>query len=203
MSCTEQDARLMHQDFEHCEAFEMYTAYIENRVPTLDQISSRLAEVVGKMPENLLRDPEGDRIKRHVQGRSAMVRGNTHWYAASVIRHVRLRMSHANLRDPEMFVKADHDRRRKHENLLKSLADLLKALETAEDFGLCDRSDYHEWNPGDTDPIPAVKIPVFSMAAIENRNLIRDWALAADFAEQYGKLQEMLSQQKEKGAPSQ
>lgn len=194
--CSETDAKTMHKDFEECEAFEMYKAYTENHVPSLLQMSTTIATIIEKVPANLLTDPEAAKVIKLLKGRPLTLHGATRSYAESVIKFVRLRTSGAALRDPEVFVKIDHERRRRHDNLLRSLSDTLQLFRNAEDLGVCEKQDYHEWNPGDAVPITESCFPIFSEAAIANRDLIKNWALAADFAEQYRKLEEILMSQR-------
>ncbi len=192
-TCTEEDASMMHADFEKCEAGALYKAYAERQIPTLVHLETAIAEAIESIPEELKNDESAKKLTLLLQGRGRLIRGFVRSYVQTVIKFVRLSKTTASMRDPEIFVKIDHERRRRHEVLLKSLSDLSAMLREAEDIGLIDKGAYTEWSPADTNTMPQSKIPAFSAAAVANRDLIRDWALAADFAEQFEKLHEILS----------
>ena len=192
--CTPQDAEMMHKDFETCESYQLYDAYVKNRIPSLDRMETGIKGLLGRIPEKLRDDPEAQRLAKLLSGRAPVIRGNVRSYVETVLRFVRIQNTSAAMRDPEIFVKIDHERRRKHENLLKTLADTRKLFDDAYDFGLIEKKDFHEWLPGDDAEMPESAVPIFSQQAVANRDLIKNWALAADFAEHYQKLHDMLEQ---------
>lgn len=194
--CSPRDAEILHKDFESCESFVLYRAYREHQIPSFDRVEQGIEQLLEKVPAMLSDDPEAKRLIQLIKGRSLVLRGTVRSYVETVIKFVRLQHSVAAQRDPEVFVKIDHERRRRHDNLLRSLSDTRKILYEAAEYGLCDRNTIFEWVPGHTEPIGRGMLPIFSESAIANRDLIKNWALAADFAEHYMKLQDIIAEKK-------
>jgi hypothetical protein len=195
--CTPDDAELMHKDFEGCESYQLYESYERNEIPTFERMEEGIAQLIANIPEDLKNDPEAQRITQLIKGRALALRGSVRSYVATVIQFVTYGNSLAAKRDPDgvpqKMVEIDHKRRRQHDSLLTSLSETLKLLQEAYDYGICEKEAYREWSPGDTTTTPRGVLPVFSAKAIANRDLIKNWALAADFEEHYRKLTELLN----------
>lgn len=202
--CSPEDAESLHKDFEHCEAHPIYNAYVAQQIPTFDRMESGLARILESIPDNLKDDENAQRLVKLLKGRVMVVKGDVRSYSQSIIKFIRLRESPTirfhklqdDFSEKEEQVRSDHERRRKHENLLRDLAETLKIFEEAYDYGLINKTDYREWLPGDTTVTPEGVVPLFSRTAIANRDLIKNWALAADFAEHFAKLKNILEQKK-------
>lgn len=193
--CTPDDIKAIHEKYERCETFPLYDAYVNNRLPNFDHLERHVAALIENVPENLRDDPEAQTMIKRLQGRPLMLRGSVQSYVQSVIRFVNISKRPGAFGDDhtERLVKIDHERRRKHENLLRALTEFVTLLEQAKDYGLCEDNDYHLWLPGSTDELPE-KLVTFSPLAIANRDFIKDWALAADFAEQEKRLARAVQQ---------
>lgn len=195
-NCSHQDKEALHKDLERCEVFEMYNAYVGSRVPTLAHIDKNIQRVVENVPESLKNDPEAISLANYLRGRHASISHDIRAYVGLVIRFVTLEHSTLRFRDYDKYIeqmrKIDADRRRMHDNLLTSLDMLRIKMEEAYDFGLCEKDDFYIWSPGDAQEIPPQVVPVFSRAAIANRDLIKNWALATDFAEHFERLSQLL-----------
>lgn len=194
-TCTKEEAETMHSEFERCEAGTIFHSYTESKIPTLSQFEEQMELILQKTGQPAADDVEGLRIYNLLRGRVNHLRKSVKDYVETVVRFVRI-SGPMKLRDPEIFIKIDHDRRKRHDGLLNTLSGLLKLINDADRIGLADKSDFYYWHPGSDEQIPSNKIPVFSEAAIENRNLIRDWALAADFSENFNKLTVILAENK-------
>lgn len=184
---------MLHKDFETCESYELYEAYVEHRLPTLTRMEEGIAEILDNVPQDLREDPEAKRLMQLIKGRALAIRGGVRSYVETVLKFVRMQNTAAAMRDPEIWVKIDHERRRRHDSLLKTLQDTGALLKQAYDYGICEEEAYREWVPGDTTDIKEGVFPIFSSQAIANRDLIKNWALAADFEEHYRKLTELLN----------
>lgn len=192
--CTPRDAELMHKDFEACESYQWYESYKRNQMPTFERMENGIQAILCRIPESIRNDAEAQRLSKLLKGRTLVIKGAVRSYVETVLKFVRLQHTAAAMRNTEVFVKIDHERRRRHDNLLKSLTDTRKLFEDAADYGLLERGDYREWIPGEEAEVPEGVVPVFSLTAIANRDLIKNWALAADFAEHYEKLIKILEQ---------
>ena len=190
--CSSKEAETIHNDFAKCESFAMYEAYRSGTVPTLHQFENTINAALARAPHDIQDDPEAKKVIHLMQGRPRAIAGNVRSYARTVLRFVQMKQSGAEFRDPEAFVTVDRDRRRAHDNLLKSLSDMHALIAQARDWDICSDANIYTWFPGNTEKIPADRIPLFSKQATDNRDLIRNWALAADFAEHYSKLVEIL-----------
>lgn len=202
--CTPHDAEIIHKDFETCESYVLYDAYTHNRIPTFARMEEGMARLLANIPENLKDDPEAKRIAQLLKGRVLAIRGFVRSYVESILKFIRSKQSlaaqfHRNkdeYSEREEAMKSDHERRRRHESLLRTLSETSKLVEEACDYGICEKSAFYQWLPGETNTLPEDVIPVFSSTAIANRDLIKNWALAADFAEHYRKLKELLEAKK-------
>ncbi len=199
-NCSPEDEEELQKDLERCEVFEMYNAYIESRVPTLPLLGKNITDLIERIPNKLRNDPETISIVNYLKGRHASIGHDLRAYVTLVIRFVTLEQSTLRFRDYEKYIdqikKVDADRRRMHDNLLASLDMLRQKMEEVYDLGLCEKNDFYVWSPGETREIPINAVPVFASTAIANRDLIKNWALAADFAEHFEKLSQLLAEKK-------
>lgn len=199
-NCSPEDEKRLHADLECCEVFEMYNAYTQGRVPTLPLLKESIEHLIQKIPDSLRDDPEAAAVIKYLQGRHQSISHDVRTYVGLVIRFVTLEQSTLRFRDYEKYLEQIKDidvrRRQMHDNLLASLNTLRTKIEEAYDLGVCEKDDCYIWSPGSTSEIPSHVVPVFSPTAINNRDLIKNWALAADFAEHFDKLSQLLSEKK-------
>lgn len=185
----------LHKGLERLEANNMLQKYEAGIVPTIESLTKAAQEATAV----LLEDPddiEASRLAKLLEGSVLSIRSWSRRYVASVVKFHNaksqfLRMNEIEQRDA--LVDADKERRRIHDALLNSLSAFNQQLDDAQ--GITTFAPAMEWVPGKDFPTgTADSAPlVFSKAAIADRNLIRDWAIAADLGEEIKKILKSLS----------
>lgn len=185
----------LHKGLERLEANDMLQKYEAGVVPTIESITKAAQEASAALLEDP-DDAEAAKLAKLLEGSVSSIRSWSRRYVASLLKfHAAksqfLRMSEMEQRDT--LVDADKDRRRIHDALLNSLSVFNQQLFDAQ--GITTFASATEWVPGKDFPSgTADSAPmVFSKAAIADRNLIRDWAIAADLGEEIKKVLRNLS----------
>lgn len=203
-----QEMEQLHVEISECACFPMYKAYTEGRVPTLSSLQ-RVAEKILEETNHVLESDTGAqesvdaemvaRIQKYqklLTNRLQEIRVWVHSYVKSVARfHTLRRLSSQVGRDDalERLQKADADRRRTHDSLIEALQTYNAAINNLwEEIREGDEpARFTPWQPGNQAP-PGSHTLVFSESVLsEDRKLVRDWALAADFSIQLQKIREL------------
>ena len=177
----------IHQEFETCEAYATYLAYSEGSIPTIETIAEGIENALLQAPQHTKDGPEAERITKMLSGR----------YVQSVITFNRQLSGAGQFRFSEeekrnRLVDADKRRRRLHDSLLDTLRVTHKTLMDAVDLGILKENSFGVWAPGfDAQQLPG-SFSIFAPKAIDDRDLIRNWAIAADFAQTFAKLEEIV-----------
>jgi len=189
---------LIREGIAQLECYPIYREYVNGNVPTLDTfrngtrlasetIASDLAQEKGLSSEDL---SEELHVQKLLEGRAGSIEHAIDAYVRSVIKfHNLKRISRGGVRDmTKQFEQSDHERRRAHNHLLDTLQSTTQAVRDAVELKLIPLEKVLEWNPG-VESIPQENaIVVFSPKILEDRNYIRDWAIAADFDERLREL---------------
>lgn len=188
----------LHNEILSTEQFGLFDQYIKGEIPTLERMFERLPAVIELALENLHKQEEryGTEAVREekallklLSGREKQIKYTIGQYIQSVIRFNTLReFSKGGARDvAAQFSEADKSRRRIHNQLLDSLSIYLQTIITvnkADLFSEGGTSPFVVWERGmNARDIPEDKIVLFSSNVLSDRDFIRDWAIAADFAE--------------------
>jgi hypothetical protein len=125
-----------------------------------------------------------------------MVERGMQAYIRTIIQfHTIKRLSIGGVRDmTAQFARVDQERRNAHEGLLDSLRTMRQAVLAAAGTELIPKQNVIEWtmgmNAGELLSHNPHAVIVFSDRVLQDRNYIRDWAIAADFEE---RLKEMTA----------
>ncbi len=176
----------LHDKLESLNSPEMLRTYEAGSMPTLDSIR-RAAEAAATV---LNEDPAGTEAITHAKllvGQAQHVRGWCRRYVETIIRFHTTRAAYMRMNDEEqrdLFVRADSERRRVHDSLLNALTTLNRLIARGQE--LADYRTPIAWGPGTELPDgTAHEHPVvFSTDALQDRELIRKWAIIADSVEQ-------------------
>jgi len=192
--CDKETMAHIRDEFSHCEAFEMYAKYERNAVPTLESMRDH----VDRLKIQVDGDPRAnDEEKAAMEHARKLIAGSlpsaVSRYVQSVIFYAQ-QASRFPLMDPEerreFIEKCDGDRRRKHDSLLQTIQEIDVALRLlSEDLGAIDSKEIAWWRAG-MEELPHDALPAFDAAAIDTKNtlhrdLIKNWAIAADFAKYF------------------
>lgn len=178
-------------EFSHCEAFDMYAKYEKGAVPTLESMRDHLDRLMIQVDGDPKASEEDKAAMKHVR---KLIAGSlpsaVSRYVQSVIFYeqqaVRLPLMDAHERR-DFIEKCDLDRRRKHDSLLQTIRDIDAALRlVSEELGAIDTKEIAWWRAG-MDSLSRDALPAFDAAAINaddklHRDLVKNWAIAADFA---------------------
>ncbi len=187
----------IHKEFEACEAYETYLAYNEGSIPTIESIAEGIESALLQAPQQAKEGPEAERITKMLSGRAMQIRAASRSYVQSVIAFNRQLSGAGQFRFSEeekrnRLVDADKRRRRLHDSLLDTLRVTHKTLMDAVDIGILRENSFGVWARGfDARQLPG-SFTVFAPKAIDDRDLIRNWAIAADFAQTFAKLEEIV-----------
>lgn len=184
-------------DLSKLECYPMYRDYVKGVVPTLAMLSESADRAVKVIDTLLEKDRAGglsdkdlaeETASRNlIAGRPNSIRRSIDAYVRSIIRfHTLRRLSHGGSRDmQEQFVKADGERQRAHDSLLQSLRVFTTNVLKAEHEGMLPKGTVAQWVQGSEAKKlseNAQTIVVFSEQTLANeRDFIKDWAIAADF----------------------
>ncbi len=206
-------------DVSRLEFYPMYQEYLADRVPTIPMLEESMKRAVASLDALLAgwkshgvvaeEMAEETKMRNLLSGRLAAIRGDIFDYIHTMIRFHNIKRKWKDPRfegDPdvqEQFEKIDADRRRAHESLLLALSIMTSTVLKAAEEDLLEGHTIVEWTPG-MPAGPLVKNPsaivVFSPAffgsrdqtqAKRNRDYLRDWAIAADFDEQFREIAEV------------
>lgn len=193
----------LHDSIHSCECGKLFDEYVDGIVPTFDRMFKPLSERIQQATEVLQTDAEkygpNDvaeemRALTLLKGREQQVQTAVQLYVQSVIRFNTLKqLSHGGAHDDkENFVRADQSRRRLHNGLIDSLRVYLDAAQKANELGLLSHSEpaFAQWDIGiDARTVPDSRALLFSGKTLERREFVRDWAIAAFFAERLQELE--------------
>ncbi|MEK7612632.1 MAG: hypothetical protein AAB449_00585 [Patescibacteria group bacterium] len=195
-------------DLSRLECYPLYREYTAGNVPTLAVLDVSTERAVHAIDATLAGDrakgtPENDlaeetKVRNLIAGRSISIKRNVAEYIRTVLRfHTLKRLAAGGGRDmQEQFVKTDEARVRAHNNLIKSLQIMTSTIQSAATMNLLPEHKILKWvagmNAHDLNKNPNTVV-VFSDKVMQDRDFIKDWAIAADFDLQ---LQEMLATQK-------
>lgn len=189
--CDEETMTHIRDEFAHCEAFDMYAQYEKGAVPTLESMRDH----VDRLQIQVDSDPKAtDEDKAAMKHARKLIAGSlpsaVSRYVQSVIFYAQQapRFPLMDVHERREFVeKCDGDRRRKHDALLQTLQDIDAALRLLSDeLGAVDAREIAWWRAG-MDGLARDALPAFDAAAIDtkdsvHRDMIKNWAIAADFA---------------------
>ncbi len=178
-------------EFSHCEAFEMYARYEKGAVPTLESMRDH----VDRLQIRVESDPKAsDEDKAAMKHARKLIAGSlpsaVSRYVQSVIFFAQQAPRFPLMDDyerREFIEKCDGDRRKKHDALLQAIADADAALRLlTEELGAVDPAEIAWWRAGMEAPRREA-LPAFESGAIDpkadlHRDMIKNWAIAADFA---------------------
>ncbi len=178
---------VMHQTLERLDNKEMIHKYREGRIPTIHSLELAANEAIKHLQEEEP-DEEIERITKLLEGQVRSIRGWTRRYVGTVVKfHLMKSAYYAQEEEADKFITADSERRRVHDALLSSIASFSKLLSDAQEIThysppiAWDLSSNLEEGTANAKPV------VFSLQAIQNRDLIRDWAVATDCVEELQK----------------
>ena len=200
-------------DIGRLDSYPVFKEYLEEQVPTLSVLAESSRRAVATM-DTVFADwaahgikaedlKEEMKMKNLISGRLEAVRWDIATYIGKLIQFHNIKTKFLDPRyegDPdlkEQFEKVDAARRRAHESLLLSLGIMTATVLKAAEEDLLEGHMIIEWVQGMSAHAlmknPAA-IVVFSpsifrtgdaIQARKNRSYIRDWAIAADFDEQF------------------
>lgn len=194
-----QSLQKLHNDMESCECYPLFQKYVSGELPTLKTMFSNLDPLLDEMSKDVAAGSSGGELDEHekkiqqmqrlIAGREKQVRDSITRYVNSIVRYKHLaKLSAGGTRDmTKQFVDADQARRRAHNNLLDSLSVYAQQIKLTkrEGYDSFEKFPFEFWEIGENaNEFGADKTPVFSEQVIKNRDFVRDWAIAADFAEQ-------------------
>jgi hypothetical protein len=163
--------------------------YDEGRMPTFESID-RVAQSAARAlaADN---EPEAQRIAKLLQHHVTSVKRWCRQYVASLLRFRASKTAFLRMNDEERrdaLGKADADRRRIHDALLGSLASLEDLLREGSEY--TDIGQPIRWNEKDQLQQGAANSTplMFSTKTLEDRDVIRDWAIVADRIEEIHKI---------------
>lgn len=188
-----EELEVFHKDIEHCECYPVFQQYLSGEIPTLDRMFGQTAAFLETYKKGLdaqEHDKDAHSAYSLLVGRESQIRSSVQRYVQSVIRFNRLRkLSLDGARDlSKQFQDADHSRRRAHNELITSLQLYAQLVTKAEEAGYHDSKTefpYVFWDIAeDARNISPNKTVLFNAQVMQNRDFIKEWAIAADFAEQ-------------------
>jgi hypothetical protein len=178
-----------HQDLDSLEEAEIVKRYERGLVPTMSSINLAATEASKALLEE--GDPDAARIGKLIQGQASGIRRWCRRYVTTIIQfHTKKKdfrlMNAADQRDA--LSQADVERRRVHDALLESLRTLTRLIEEGRDHAEYPRP--MTWSPTSELEVDAAntKPVIFSESAIQDRDLIKSWAIAADSVEEMKKI---------------
>lgn len=192
----------LHENLDELNSAEMIHQYEDGVVPTLDSLT-RAAEAAITALNADTDDAEAARLAKLIEGQ---VRGIRRWcrnYVGTIIRFHRAKSAFFRKEGDEVqdaLVSSDHERRRVHNSLLAALTTFNGLLEQAQDIDHFQKPS--AWQPGISLPqgTAHTSAVIFSPEAIADRDLIKDWAIAADCVEQIRTVVGTLDGESEKAA---
>lgn len=188
----------LHQGLERLSASPILEKYEAGMIPTLASLARAADEARAVLLEDA-DDEEAAKLARLLEGSVHSIKDWTRKYVASILRFHKTKSSYFRVQtkadEIHLMEEADKDRRRIHNALLSSLSAFNQQLEDAH--GIDTFAPAIEWVPGIDQPTgTADTMPlVFSKAAIADRDLIKNWAIAADLGEEIKKILKGLSPQ--------
>lgn len=190
------------------EFYPLYERYQKGEVATLGDIE-KTAKRVGREVERL-RNEEGLsneymseelRIARLLEGRVRSIRQGVNRYVQTVIRFhnvkraIRLRPE----KEVELMQEADGARKIAHDGLIESLRVYATAVRSAVAADLIEDAKIAVWDPAH--PINRARkedarLLTFSPAFLDDRDLMRNWAMTVDYNEKMEVIEKALSESK-------
>lgn len=171
----------IHAEISACPCAHMYRQYKEGIIPNLEMLQRSIdvaIEVIDADSQSLNPDNEHDRediasldrTKKVLSSRVSEIQQWIRTYAETVVRFHQLKKLTANdTRDlRKQFERADHSRRRAHDALIETLRVTAHTLADVRD--LLDDNDARK-----------AQLVTLGDNILRDRDLVRDWALAADF----------------------
>lgn len=184
--------------------------YEQHVVPTLSDFAEGSAFVVAEL-EKTLESADSEEAKNlqaminFFKGRSAQVRHAVFSYADSVARFHRIRSRQAEMEVEDfkdLITTVDRDRKRRHDALLTTLNLFSSKVQALIDDGYIEAGDvsWLDFKHMDvledveaTQPISHKKITAFSPASLEDRDRIKQWAVALDLVENINEQNQILA----------
>ncbi|MDB5265468.1 MAG: hypothetical protein JWM39_181 [Parcubacteria group bacterium] len=179
-----------HEDLDHLENAPMVGQYERGMIPTIDSLSEA-ARAASDPLEADPEDAEAVRIGKLIRGQAASIRTWCRRYVSSIIKFHTVKRQLLRMNDEERrnaFEHADGERRRVHESLLTSLRTFNSLLQEGKEY-----AEYKAavvWQPGSVleEGTATHEAVIFSSKALDDRDLIKDWAIAADCVEEMKKI---------------
>ncbi|HEV7121492.1 MAG TPA: hypothetical protein VGN56_01545 [Candidatus Paceibacterota bacterium] len=180
----------LHEDLDNLEEAPMIGQYEQGMIPTIQSLIEA-AQVASLALESDPDDAEALRIGKLIRGQASSIRTWCRRYVSSIIKFHTMKRQMLRMNDEEKrnsFQAADAERRRVHESLL----DCLKTFNTLLTEGL-EHAEYaapRAWQPGTLLPngTSAHEAVIFGPKAIQDRDLMKSWAIAADCVEEMRKI---------------
>lgn len=185
---------LLHGEIDSSEVSEIFKSYDEHKMVTLDDISDSIAAIRTYLEEELSRLPAEDEEVEVISKQLALIKTRDKTLQEAVRRYVGTLSSFFALKkqrirlDPEDFKykMEDIDRRRRsaHDSLIETLVVYSRVINELREYGLLDDFTVEAWGPGVDVSRSSVGpdeklIRTFSGRALEDRELIKDWAVSA------------------------
>lgn len=179
-----------HEDLDHLEEAPIVNQYERGMIPTIDSLSEAARAASDSLEANP-EEIEAVRIGKLIRGQAASIRTWCRRYVSTIIKFHTMKRQMLRMDDQEKrdsFEQADAERRRVHEALLASLRTFNTLLEEGKDY-----AEYKSpllWQPGSLmeDGTATHEGVIFAPKALEDRDLIKSWAIAADCVEEMKKI---------------
>ncbi len=191
----EEFAHHLGEDLSNCEAYPFYRSYLEEQLPTLEILERSVSEMKRRLDEKVSEEKAAGASEettkelsdkaRILSIRLSNIRNNTSRYVQTVARFHEMK-SRVKYSDPDWqkgeFQRIDIERKRAHDILLNSLRDLVVKAQEVREEGLLSSSEIGLWDRTKSakDIEKDGKIVLFHPRVIDDRDYIRDWAIAAD-----------------------
>lgn len=192
----------LHENLDELNSAEMIHKYEDGTVPTYDSLSRAAETAIAALLADQ-DDPEAARLAKLIEGQVQSIRTWCRRYVGTVIRFHRAKSTFFKMDGDEVrdaLATSDAERRRVHDSLLSSLAtfnELLSEAQAIEHF-----PKPLAWRPGFDLPagVAHTHAAILAPEAIADRNLIKDWAIAADCIDQLKAVVGFITEESEKAA---
>ncbi len=183
----------IHANLSRCPIFPIYVKYKDGKILTLNMLQNSVetaVDIIDNYIKNELdtkkkfdrHDIESlNKTKKILMGRIHQIRSCVNSYVQSIgtFHNLKTLRCHEGRDFNKQFENADLARRRKHNSLIESLQVFRKALNQVR-------------NLSNEIDVSQNKLIMFSEKVLDNRDLIRDWAIAAYFHEQLQSIRDKM-----------
>lgn len=182
------------------EVKSLFEHYERHEILTIDDIKNSIDIVLAKLESEIATD-EGDEIMKQgyqlLKSRGVEIDRSTRRYVQTISKFFHIKKQKHRLEAEDFnakFQEIDQMRRVAHNGLIEALTVYTRTVGDLKKYGALDGLEIEQWHTSDrflSDEDTKSRVFVFAPEVLQNRDLVKDWAVSAHMSQRLHEIEEL------------